>query len=68
LAGASAPARACASNSILRALGSSPSPMSSMRLAIAYTADKARRLGAGSNRMPHEKLRASTRVIRSHSS
>ncbi len=67
VAGAVAPARASASSRSFSGAGREPSPISSMRRAMAYTADSAVLLDSGSSRMPHEKLRACWRVIRSHS-
>ncbi len=44
------------------AVGSGPSPTSSIRRAMAYTAASAWRLGRGSSRIPYQKFRARRRV------
>src|SRR6476469_3069963 len=64
--GSVAARRAAFNSASLCSSESWPSPMSSMRRAIAYTADNARRLAPGSSRMPHAKLRACSPVICSH--
>ncbi len=51
-------ARVSSRRAVLTSGARVPSPMSSTRRENAYSADMARRLAAGSSRMPYAKLRA----------